>query len=96
MDRMVYDHIISEIQSNIDLESYYNEIHKAKTDIERNLSLGVKLLMEKDRKNFIVHKCVNPKCPYYLNNLKKLIKSILPSLMVKHITSSIISTVNLQ
>ena len=52
MDRMVYDHIISEIQSNIDLESYYNEIHKAKTDIERNLSLGVKLLMEKDRKKF--------------------------------------------
>ena len=52
MDRMVYDHIISEIQSNIDLESYYNEILKAKTDIERNLSLGVKLLMEKDRKKF--------------------------------------------
>ena len=29
------------------------------------------LVPKKDRKHFIVHKCVNPKCPYYLNNLKK-------------------------
>lgn len=29
---------------------------------------------KKDRKHFIVHKCVNPKCPYYLNNLKKVDK----------------------
>ena len=28
----------------------------------------------KDRKHFIIHKCVNPKCPYYLNNLKKVDK----------------------
>ena len=28
----------------------------------------------KDRKHFIVHKCVNPKCPYYLHNLKKVDK----------------------
>lgn len=28
----------------------------------------------KDRKHFIIHKCVNPKCPYYLHNLKKVDK----------------------
>ena len=32
------------------------------------------LLHKKDRKHFIVHKCVNPKCPYYLHNLKKVDK----------------------
>lgn len=29
---------------------------------------------KKDRKFFVIHKCVNPKCPYYLNNLKKVDK----------------------
>jgi len=29
---------------------------------------------KKDRKHFIIHKCVNPKCPYYLQNLKKVSK----------------------
>ena len=32
------------------------------------------LVPKRDRKHFIVHKCVNPKCPYYLNNLKKVDK----------------------
>ena len=32
------------------------------------------LVTKKDRKHFIVHKCVNPKCSYYLNNLKKVDK----------------------
>ena len=30
------------------------------------------LVPKKDRRHFIVHKCVNPKCPYYLHNLKKV------------------------
>ena len=29
---------------------------------------------KKDRKHFIIHKCVHPKCPYYLHNLKKVDK----------------------
>ena len=29
----------------------------------------------KDRKHFIIHKCINKKCPYYLHNLKKVDKS---------------------
>ena len=29
------------------------------------------LVPKKDRKHFILHKCVNPKCPYYLHSLKK-------------------------
>lgn len=30
------------------------------------------LVPKKERKHFILHKCVNPKCPYYLHNLKKV------------------------
>jgi hypothetical protein len=30
------------------------------------------LVQKKDRKHFIIHKCVNPKCSYYLHNLKKV------------------------
>ena len=32
------------------------------------------LVPKKDRKHFIVHKCINPKCPYYVKNLKKVDK----------------------
>lgn len=32
------------------------------------------LVHKKVRKHFTVHKCVNPKCSYYLNNLKKVSK----------------------
>ena len=33
------------------------------------------LVPKKDRKHFVVHKCVNPKCTYYLHNLKKADKN---------------------
>lgn len=33
------------------------------------------LVPKKSRKHFIVHKCVNPKCPYHLKNLKKVDKT---------------------
>ncbi len=36
---------------------------------------GNALVTKKDRRHFIVHKCVNPKCPYYLHNLKKVDKA---------------------
>ncbi len=35
---------------------------------------GNALVPKKDRKHFVIHKCVNPKCPYYLHNLKKVDK----------------------
>ena len=35
---------------------------------------GNALVPKKDRKHFIIHKCVNPRCPYYLHNLKKVDK----------------------
>ena len=35
---------------------------------------GHVLEAKKKRKHFIVHKCINPKCPYYLYNLKKVDK----------------------
>lgn len=33
----------------------------------------------KSRKHFIIHKCINKKCPYYLHNLKKVDKKDLES-----------------
>lgn len=33
---------------------------------------GHTLSQKKDRKHFRIHKCTNPKCSYYLNNLKQL------------------------
>ena len=30
------------------------------------------LTPKKNRKHFIIHKCINPKCPYYLHNLKNV------------------------
>ena len=35
------------------------------------------LVPKKDRKHFIIHKCINPKCPYYVENLKKVDKQYL-------------------
>ena len=35
---------------------------------------GHSLVHKKERKHFVIHKCVNPKCPYYLHNLKKVDK----------------------
>ena len=32
------------------------------------------LVKKKERKHFAIHKCVNPKCPYYLRNLKGVSK----------------------
>ena len=31
---------------------------------------------KKDRKHFRIHKCINPKCSYYINNLKKIPKDL--------------------
>ena len=39
---------------------------------------------KKDRKHFIVHKCINKKCPYYLHNLKKVDKADLASNKYKY------------
>ena len=36
---------------------------------------GKALVAKKERRHFILHKCVNPKCPYYLYNLKKVDKA---------------------
>jgi transposase-like protein/ssDNA-binding Zn-finger/Zn-ribbon topoisomerase 1 len=37
---------------------------------------GQTLSSKKDRKHFRIHKCVNPKCSYYLSNLAKLPKNL--------------------
>lgn len=33
------------------------------------------LVHKKDREHFVIHKCVNPRCPYYLYNLKHVDKA---------------------
>ena len=43
------------------------------------------LTRKKDRKHFIIHKCVNPKCPYYLHNLKKVDKADLAECILAEI-----------
>lgn len=35
---------------------------------------GHSLVQKKDRKHFVIHKCVNPKCSFYLHNLNKVDK----------------------
>ncbi len=35
---------------------------------------GHSLVHKKDRKHFVIHKCTNAKCPFYLHNLKKVDK----------------------
>ena len=45
---------------------------------------GNVLAPKKDRKHFIVHKCVNKKCSYYKNNLKLLPKDLDPSEKYKY------------
>ena len=47
----------------------------AKSYTLRCLHCGRTLTAKKERKHFILHKCVNPKCPYYLHNLKKVDKA---------------------
>ena len=46
----------------------------SKTSVLRCPHCSHTLVRKKDRKHFIIHKCVNPKCPYYLHNLKKVDK----------------------
>lgn len=53
--------------------------HPMENRFSKNYSLkcphcGHYLEHKKDRKHFAIHKCINPKCPYYLNNLKKVDK----------------------
>ena len=47
----------------------------SKTNVLRCPHCSHSLVPKKNRKHFIVHKCVNPKCSYYLHNLKKVDKS---------------------
>jgi len=45
---------------------------------------GHTLVPKKDRKHFKIHKCTNPKCSFYLSNLKKLPNGIKPSEKYKY------------
>lgn len=58
------------------------DAHFSPADTNRFSSLNLRcphcghsLVQIKDRKHFVIHKCVNPKCPYYLYNLKKVDKA---------------------
>jgi len=45
---------------------------------------GHTLVPKKDREHFKIHKCTNPKCSFYLSNLKKLPNGIKPSEKYKY------------
>ena len=49
-----------------------DENHFSKTTSLRCPHCGHALAAKKNRKHFIIHKCVNSKCPYYLHKLKKV------------------------
>lgn len=51
-----------------------NDNRFSKTKVLRCPHCSNALVPKKDRKHFIIHKCVNPKCSYYLHNLKKVNK----------------------
>jgi len=51
-----------------------NENRFSKTHSLRCPHCGHSLVAKKSRKHFIVHKCINPKCSYYLHNLRKVDK----------------------
>jgi transcription elongation factor Elf1 len=48
-----------------------NENRFSKNTSLRCPHCGHTLVPKKNRKHFIIHKCTNPKCSYYLHNLKK-------------------------
>ena len=52
LDRMIYNLIMGQIQANIDMDKYFKAISDEKGNVEKNLNLGIKRLLEKDRKNF--------------------------------------------
>lgn len=61
---------ICQSRFNPDAESRFNRTHVLKCP-----HCSHTLVHKKDRRHFIVHKCINQKCPYYLHNLKKMDKS---------------------
>lgn len=59
---------------NPNAESRFNKTHVLKCP-----HCSHSLEHKKDRRHFIIHKCINKKCPYYLHNLKKVDKADLKS-----------------
>lgn len=59
---------------NPNAESRFNKSHVLKCP-----HCSHSLEHKKDRRHFIIHKCINKKCPYYLHNLKKVDKADLKS-----------------
>lgn len=47
----------------------------SRTSVLKCPHCGHALVKIKDRKHFVIHKCVNMKCPYYFHNLKKVDKN---------------------
>jgi len=60
-------------------QNFNESNHAAKPVVFSCPYCGNTLDQKKDRKHFRIHKCVNPKCSYYLNNLKKLPQNTKPS-----------------
>ncbi len=61
-----------------------SDTHFSKTHVFRCPHCNHALEYKKNRKHFIVHKCINKECPYYLHNLKKVNKVDLQSSKYKY------------
>lgn len=61
-----------------------SESRFSKTHVLRCPHCNRTLAHKKDRKHFVIHKCINKKCPYYLHNLKKIDKDDLASNKYKY------------
>ena len=78
-----YLHLNSRKHNQMECKVCQTLFHPENNRVNSGLSLKCpycshSLEHKKDRKHFIIHKCINPKCPYYLHNLKKVDKEDLP------------------
>lgn len=52
--------------------NHHSDSRFSKTHVLKCPHCSHTLEHKKDRKHFVIHKCINMKCPYYLSNLKKV------------------------
>lgn len=70
IDKMTYNHIINQIQSQVDMNEFYNQVFKAKFDLQENLALGLEALFTKDRKKFMWNKILVERSSFQVSIFK--------------------------
>ena len=52
LDVGIFNAILSQTNEKYDIQEYYNQISSVKSDVEKNLALGINILFEKDQKKY--------------------------------------------